>query len=70
MVEIDYWTMSPHDFSASGSAGIFTVWSMAKIMGVNDTDDHLGVRPVINVKADVQITGTGSQTDPFKVATS
>ena len=70
MVEIDYWTMSPHDFSASGSAGIFTVWSMAKIMGVNDTDDHLGVRPVINVKADVQITGTGSQTDPFKVTTS
>ena len=26
-----------------------------------------GVRPVINIRADIQLTGTGSQDNPFKV---
>ena len=33
----------------------------------NGTTSTLGVRPVINIKADTQITGSGTSTDPFKV---
>ena len=29
--------------------------------------DTSGVRPVINLKSDVQLTGSGTTTDPFKV---
>ena len=58
-----YWTMSPYYYPDAGvfvvrADGILVSWYV-------DVAD--GVRPVINIKADAQITGSGTSTDPFKV---
>ena len=64
-----YWTMSPFSFSTSaGNAGVFAVYSngIPNFQGTNVTN---GVRPVINLKADVQIsTGSGTSSDPYVIA--
>ena len=65
-----YWTMSPHGFNGS-IASMLVVSSSGHIGGGNDVfTTYPGVRPVINIRADVQIIGTGSRTDPFVVVTS
>ena len=61
---MDYWTMSPC-FYISNSSFVFQVTSN----GVKDgwVINASGVRPVINLRADVSLTGSGTTTDPFKV---
>ena len=61
-----YWTMSPSYFNGS-SAGVFAVYSSGSLGsdGVDWTD--YGVRPVINLRSDVPIAGSGTTSDPFKV---
>ena len=62
-----YWTMTPSCFNSS--------FNMSYVFRVNYdgslydyiVDNSFGVRPVINLKADVQITGSGTVSDPFKV---
>ena len=39
-------------------SGILSGWNVSSVYGV---------RPVINIKADTQITGSGTSTDPFTV---
>ena len=60
-----YWTMSPYSYGSE--VYVFGVYSGGRLYGnsVNWTDP--GVRPVINLRADVQLTGSGTSTDPFKV---
>ncbi len=60
-----YWTMSPVHYSGV-RALVFYVDSYGPLNGdlVNLT---YGVRPVINIRADIEVTGTGSQDNPFKV---
>ena len=61
----NYWTMSPCGFG-DGTAYVFVVnddgnldyWNVAST---------IGIRPVINIRSNVELTGTGSQNDPFKV---
>ena len=65
-----YWTMSPHYFY-SGYAYVISVTSFG-VLDANALNGGWviytnGVRPVINLRSDVQITGTGSQNDPFVV---
>ena len=67
-----YWTMSPHDFAS--------YWNEAHVFYVNSNGSigyaHAalvdwaggGVRPVINLKADVNITGSGTATNPYVVS--
>ena len=59
-----YWTMSPYYYNST--ARVFRVTSSGGLdySGVNST---YGVRPVINLKSAIAITGSGSKTDPFKV---
>ena len=67
----DYWTMSPaYFYSAGNGAGMFVVWSYGSLdhWYINNTTP--GVRPVINIRSDISLTGTGSQNDPFIVVTS
>lgn len=62
-----YWTMSPcHFYSSGNSAFVFSIYSGGTFgnWGVSDTN---GVRPVINLAYDVEITGTGTSSDPFTV---
>ena len=59
----NYWTMSPYNYpNANGfyvfSGGLLSYWSVT---------DTLGVRPVINLKADVILTGSGTTSDPYVV---
>jgi len=56
-----YWTMSPAS-KISGSI------SMVVYTGGNQSvNELLGVRPVINLKADVAFTGTGTIDDPYVI---
>ena len=61
-----YWTLSPSYFYSSGGAVVFAVANdgLFLIYNVNIT---IGVRPVINLKADTQFTGSGTSSDPFVV---
>ena len=62
-----YWTMSPSRFS--GLAVVFAVYSSGFLNSYRVVDTN-GVRPVINLKADVTITGgNGAVDSPFEVAT-
>ena len=61
----EYWTVSPLDFN-SGWAGVFYVYSYGSFGGGN-VNGALGVRPVINLRADVTLTGSGTADDPYVV---
>ena len=61
-----YWTMSPFWYTY-GNANVFTVNDYGGLDYIRVDIAVLGVRPVINIRADVQITGTGTADDPFKV---
>ena len=62
-----YWTMSPFDFN-SGGAGVFVVNSGGGLSYNYVVWTGYGVRPVINLKSAIAITGEGTSTNPFKVA--
>ena len=65
----NYWTMSPCSFMHNSVPGVFV---MEVNYGINptwsvDTVSSGGIRPVINLKGDLTITGSGTTTDPYKV---
>lgn len=62
-VDVDYWTMSPGDYY-SGSGVIKTYGGKLISYGLTNIE---AVRPVINLRADVSISGLGTTSDPFKV---
>ena len=64
--EQDYWTMSPSVFDY-GVSYVYTVSDYGGIFSNFVSDSAPGIRPVINLRADVQITGEGTSTNPFKV---
>ena len=59
-----YWTMSP--FNYGGNATVFRIEPKGNISSEYVTNLS-GVRPVINLRNDVPITGSGTTTDPFRV---
>ena len=61
----DYWTISPYNFP--GRAATFRITLSGSLL-YNGVTYENGVRPVINLRADVQITGSGTTTDPFKLS--
>ena len=60
-----YWTMSPYFFD-SGVANEFFVRSSGRI-DYDYVNVSYGVRPVLSLKSDISVTGTGTQNDPFLV---
>ena len=64
----DYWTMSPSFYDSSGNG-------YAYVFAVNDdgypdyryVNRAWGVRPVINLKSAIPLSGSGTTSDPFKV---
>ena len=66
-----YWTMSPYNFSPSNSTSyVWRVSSSGNFYGYLVTSGN-GVRPVINLKSDVEISGgIGTINDPFIVKTN
>ena len=66
-----YWTMSPYRFNPSGSAS--SVWYVGGTGGFGGgwVTSGYGVRPAINLKADVEISGgIGTVNDPYIVKTT
>ena len=61
-----YWTMSPYSYY-SRTARVFRVDSDGAING-SIVNSENAIRPVINLKADVTITGSGTTTDPYVVS--
>ena len=63
-----YWTMSPYYFG-SGGANVFFVYSSGYLYyGYHVAWRDPGVRPVINLKANVTIlSGDGSSLNPYKI---
>ena len=64
-VNYPYWTMSPHYFD-SGGARLFSVERDGNLGGTGVTND-IGTHPVINLKSDVRLTGSGTSTNPYTV---
>ena len=60
-----YWTMSPRGFDGT-YARVFLVISSG-LLGSNYVNFAWGVRPVINLKSAIAITGEGSVDKPFKI---
>ena len=56
--------MSPYYFDGS-NANVFVVDDYGGLYYY--VDYTYGVRPVINIRSDVAITGTGTTTDPYKI---
>ena len=65
-----FWTLSPSRFSSSSSgASVWAVMSSGSLYPWNRVTSSVGVRPVINLKADTLITkGDGSSLNPFVIA--
>ena len=63
----DYWTMTPRNFTASNGAYVFTVGEDGTLY-YDRVFNTNGVRPVINLRNDVVLTGSGTVDDPFKIA--
>ena len=61
----NYWTMSPGGFGY-GSSGVWWISSNGAIYTTN-TSATLLLHPVINLKTDVTVTGSGTSTDPYVV---
>ena len=60
-----YWTMSP--YSCDGSADVFFVNSDGILNNIDVNDTRLGVRPVINLSATTNFSGSGTVGDPYVV---
>ena len=62
-----YWTMSPYNFYSSGNASVFYVDSGGQL-GHNYLSYTFGVRPVINLSADITAkSGNGTSSTPYEI---
>ena len=71
-----WWTMSPSGYDSSSSSGFngAVVWyvrpatsgTLAADWNVSNTD-YFRLRPVINLRANVTATGTGTELDPYLI---
>ena len=59
-----YWTISPARHN--NDSWVFYVYSNGQLTGTS-VNNARGVRPVINLKADVQLTGIGTTDAPYRV---
>ena len=69
--DYDYTTMTPDLFNSVGVYSTLTVLSSSGIMSLKRTTGATGYRPVINLKADVEISGgIGTINDPYIIKTN
>jgi len=64
----EYWTMSPYSYSSSETyrARLFVVTTVGQLNSGRVILGY-GMRPVINLRSDVELTGTGTMSDPYVV---
>jgi len=61
-----YFTMSPSEFHDISFSSVFSVNSGA-ILNWSNASTSYGVRPVISIRGDAIVEGTGTMTDPFMI---
>jgi hypothetical protein len=61
----DYWLLSPYYYSSS-TADDFVVYSSGSL-SLNGSQGTFGARPVVSLKSDISVTGTGLWNDPYIV---
>ncbi|MCM1053586.1 MAG: hypothetical protein NC483_06410, partial [Ruminococcus sp.] len=62
-----YWTMSPVNYTnEAGNSFVFSVFNKGYLAHWPVIGDH-GIRPVINIRSDVTLTGDGTIANPYKV---
>ena len=65
-----YWTMSPYWYNGDGWASVFRVWADGSLLG-HGVYWASGIRPVINLKADIEFSGGNGKSDnPFIIKTN
>ena len=69
----DYWTLTPSDFNgryANVNANVMYVHSYGNTYDSDFDDAYIGngVRPVINLKADILLQGSGTANDPYHLS--
>ena len=63
-----YWSISPYNFVGLGNS-IATVYAIhSTLQGGGSLNNQYGVRPVINLSADVSFSGSGTMSDPYVVS--
>ena len=63
----EYWTMSPN-YASGYSVYEHIAYSYAHSGNYGNVKDTLGVRPVLNLKSEVLLQGTGMASDPYHIA--
>ena len=64
-----YWTMTPFFINAnSGGAIMFTILNFGDVSYAENISYSYGVRPVINLRADITLSGSGTATDPYTIS--
>ena len=71
-LNLKYWTMSPSIYSESNTAAkVYTQYIPGYVNDGNDVVNENYVRPVINLNADVEISGgIGTVNDPYVIKTN
>lgn len=64
-----YWLMSPIDFWSS-ACEYFMHPNGFTNRGTVDSTETFGIRPVINIKGNIEFTGNGTWNDPYKIKTN
>ncbi|MCM1053351.1 MAG: hypothetical protein NC483_05205 [Ruminococcus sp.] len=63
----NYWTLSPFMMDDRGNASVTAIRSTGDYFPLNMVSANAGVRPVINLRSDVTLTGDGTISNPYKV---
>ena len=62
----DYWTITPSLYDANGAV-LFYIDSTGDINIFGRVIGQRNIRPVINLRADIELTGSGTATDPYQL---
>ena len=63
-----YWTLTPYIYSMNyNQAVMFVLGTNGELYTGSTNWSDLGIRPVINLKSDVSITGSGTISDPYEI---
>ena len=62
-----YWTMSPYSYASNSHARVLVVYSSGGL-NYDFLNGARGVRPVINLKSAIAISGSGTTSDPYTIS--
>ncbi len=64
----NYWTITPFVFMENNMPCLFAVYSSGLLGMLDVANEPSGIRPVINIKSNVSITGKGTIESPYEIS--